>query len=417
MSHRAVMFGAIANGLTRVEGLLMGDDVKRTMQAFRDCGVSMQFKADVLEIEGVGPTGLKAPASAIDLGNSGTSMRLLTGLFAGQNFKTVLTGDASLSNRPMGRVVGPLEQMGAKIGLSDQRTPPVRIFPVDQLKPIDFELPIASAQVKSAVLLAALYASGQTRVVDRYATRDHTENMLKTFCPEQNGIKYSGGDIRIAGHTQLTGQHISVPADFSSAAFFVVAALLVPGSDLVLKNVGINQTRSGLLLALEHMGAKIEKIAVSSQGGMINEPVADLRIRYTSPLSGVEIPVDLVPLMIDEIPILAIAAAMARGQTVLTGCEELRVKESDRIRSVVQGLERLGVKVEERPDGMIIEGGTVQGGQIDSFGDHRIAMAFAVAGAIAESDVDVFDCECVGTSFPGFVEVAEHAGIDICVRT
>ncbi len=402
------MLGSIAKGVTRIKGLLRGEDVSRTIQTFQACGVPIAFQDDGwLVIEGVGLTGLQQPAAEIDLGNSGTSMRLLTGLFAGQTFATVFTGDESLSKRPMRRVVEPLREMGADIALTNSGTPPVHIRPAAKLQPIQWRLPIASAQVKSAILLAALYADGQTRIAEPVVTRDYTETMLTRFGAL---VRRRGIDISIEGKPKLNGQCVEIPVDFSSAAFFIVAALLVGGSELVLENVGVNKTRTGLLSALIAMGAAID---LENQRQVGAELVADLHIRSTDTLQGIDVPADLVPCMIDEIPILAIAAAFAKGRTVLTSCEELRVKESDRIHSVVAGLNTLGIDVTERPDGMIIEGGRVHGGRVDSFGDHRIAMAFAVAGAASEAEVEILNCECVNTSFPGFVEIAQACGIDI----
>ncbi len=408
ISHRAVIIGSIAKGITRVEGLLRGDDVMRTIQAFQACGVRIEFEdSSSLMIEGVGMDGLSAPDSEIDLGNSGTGIRLLTGLFTGQRFETTFTGDQSLSKRPMRRVADPLRLMGADISLSEYGTPPVRIRPVERLHPIDWQLPVASAQVKSAVILAALYARGQTRIKETIPTRDYTFTMLNQFGAN---LQRMNNVISIDKFSRLEGQSVKVPGDFSSAAFFIVAALLVPESELVLLNVGVNQNRIGLLSALDAMGADIE---LQNRRLVGAEAVADIRIRNKGTLTGVEIPVSLVHLMIDEIPILAIAAAVADGRTVLSGCEELRIKESDRIHSVASGLAALGIDVEERPDGMCIEGGQFKGGQVESFGDHRIAMAFAIAGAVSQAEIEVLDCDCVDTSFPQFVSVARNCGIDI----
>jgi len=402
------MIGSIARGTTRVKGLLDSEDVMRTRQALQACGAQIAFKeGGEWVIEGVGLEGLKAPKSDIYLGNSGTSIRLLTGLFAGQQFSTVLTGDPSLSMRPMRRIVDPLSRMGANITLSEEGTPPVRIDPAKSLNSINWCQQIASAQVKSAILLAALYAQATTHITEQVPTRDYTESMLNQFGAS---VQHCGTDISISGRPELKGQAIDVPVDFSSAAFFIVAALLVPSSDLLLENVGINNTRTGLLQALKAMGALI---SIENQRRVAMEWVADLRIQHQKSLQGIKVPAELVPLMIDEIPILAIAAAFAKGRTVLTGCEELRVKESDRIASVANGLAALGIAVEEQPDGMSIEGGRLGSGRVNSFGDHRIAMAFAVAGAVAGRDVEIDNCDCVNTSFPGFVDVARSCGINI----
>lgn len=402
------MLGSIACGQTRIAGLLQGEDVKRTIDAFRLCGVQINSDANDVVIEGVGLNGLSAPQKEIYCGNSGTSMRLLTGLFAGQRFETILTGDDSLTRRPMRRVVDPLQLMGAKINLASDGTPPVHIRPVKELKPIDWTMTVASAQVKSAILLAAIQARGRSRVVESVLTRDYTESLLDQFGCE---LSRDGLEISVNGNPRLMGQELEIPADFSSAAFFIVAASVVPGSDLVLENVGINPTRTGLLSALCAMGALVTLENERSVGA---EPVADLRVRCNDDgLSGIEVDADLVPFMIDEIPILAIAAATANGCTEFSGCEELRVKESDRIHTVAKGLESMGVRVDEHPDGMIIEGGKIHGGEVESFGDHRIAMAFAIAGAVSESKVNVMNCECVKTSFREFEDVARQCGIDI----
>ena len=410
ISHRSVIIASIANGTTRIRGILQGEDVKRTIQAFRDCGVRIESQGEWLLVEGVGLDGLKAPTSEIYLGNSGTSIRLLTGLFSAQKFETVFTGDESLSRRPMKRVVKPLRSMGANISLAEGGTPPVRIHPIDEIKATEWTLTVASAQVQSAILLAGLYAKEQTRVLEPKPIRNHTAIMLDQFGCKVNR---SGLEVTIEGRPDLQGQQVEIPADFSSAAFFIVAGLLVPESELVLQKIGVNETRTGLLSALELMGASIQLENFELVG---KEPVADIRVRSDSQLNGIELPAALVPLMIDEIPILAIAAARSKGRTVISGCEELRVKESDRIRTVVNGLNALGVKVEERPDGMIIEGGAFHGGQVDSFGDHRIAMAFSIAGTVAEGDIEVLNCDCVNTSFPEFTDVALQCGMELVVE-
>ncbi len=408
ISHRAVMLGSIAEGTTEISGLLLGDDVKRTIDALRACDVRIEVKDNTTIIEGVGLNGLKAPQTDIYCGNSGTSIRLLTGLFAAQRFTVRLTGDKSLSVRPMNRVVEPLRRMGAKIELSEQGTPPVKIIAGRRPKPIEWNMLVASAQVKSALLLAGLYAKGKTSVIEPQLTRNHTELLLKQF---GGNIKSVEEKVSIT-NAPLRATNIRVPVDFSSAAFFIVAALLVPGSDLTLKNVGINQTRTGLLVALQDMGAKFEFTKLDFGGG---EPVANIRVRSSEQLIGIDIPPGIVPLMIDEIPILAIAAASAKGRTVLSGCQELRVKESDRIRSIVTGLGRIGVKVEERKDGFVIDGGGITGGTVESFGDHRIAMAFAVAGLVAKQGIEVNNTSCVGTSFPNFAEKAQASGMNLRV--
>lgn len=412
ISHRAVMLGAIADGRTRVSGLLEGEDVLRTIAAFRALGVPMEGPVQGrLVIEGVGREGLQAPAQPLDMGNSGTAMRLMAGLLAGQAFDSVLVGDASLSRRPMGRVAEPLARMGARIETAEGGRPPLRIRGGARLRGIAYTLPVASAQVKSALLLAGLYAEGRTCVTEPAPTRDHTERLLRGFgyvleTPQPGTICLEGGG-------RLRGCDIEVPADLSSAAFFLVAASIAPGSDLLLEHVGINPTRAGVLEILRRMGADIEVLAPREAGG---EPVADLRVR-SARLHGIPIPPEIVPLAIDEFPILFVAAACAQGETVLSGAEELRVKESDRIAVMVQGLKRLGVDARETPDGAVIRGGRpLLGGEVESFGDHRVAMSFAVAALAAEAPILVRDCKNVDTSFPGFAELARHAGLDIDVK-
>ena len=407
ISHRAVMLGAVAQGHSKVEGALMGDDVLNTIGAFRACGVDIRGDETQLLIDGVGLRELNQPRSKIDCGNSGTAIRLLTGLFAGQPHLIRLVGDDSLSKRPMRRIVDPLDAMGARIELSENGTPPVVIRPSSKLQPIQWTLPVASAQVKSAVLLAGLYCDGETTVIEPEVTRDHTEIMLRSFgCP----VRSENRRISLRGGAELHGQSLKVPSDISSAAFFIAAALLIPGSDLTLTEVGINPTRTGLIEVLQEMGGSVELV---SHNDASHEPAAEVRVRYTGELSGVSVDPAIIPRMIDEIPILAVVAAFAKGRTVLSGCEELRVKESDRIFSVASGLKALGVCVEERHDGLAVEGGQVKGGMIDSFGDHRIAMSFAIAGAGSDAEVQIRNCDCVGTSFPGFTMLARECGMNI----
>ena len=357
-------------------------------------------------MHGVGIDGLRAPGAPLDCGNAGTGMRLLSGLLAGQSFDSVLAGDASLSKRPMRRVIEPLSRMGARIDSEAGGLPPLRIHGGQQLHGIDFASEVASAQVKSAVLLAGLYADGETTVREPHPTRDYTERMLSAFGVD---IDFSPGRACLCGGQRLRATDIIVPADFSSAAFFIVAATLVPGSELRLRAVGLNPRRTGLLAALRAMGADIREENHASHGG---EPVADLIVRH-APLSGIEVPVEWVPDMIDEFPILGIAAACAEGVTVIRGAAELRVKESDRIASMASGLHALGVGVEELPDGAIIKGGAFGGGTVESLGDHRVAMAFTVAGQLARSEVLVRDIANVATSFPGFDALARQAGFDL----
>jgi 3-phosphoshikimate 1-carboxyvinyltransferase len=350
--------------------------------------------------------GLKAPRAALDLGNSGTSIRLLSGLLAGQLFDTQLTGDASLRARPMGRVIEPLLLMGADIQGQAGGRPPLQIAGGRPLRGIQYELPMASAQVKSCVLLAGLYSEGGTSVTEPAATRDHTERMLRGFGYE---VTSDNGVISLAGGGSLLATNIDVPADISSAAFFLVAASIAPGSDLLLTHVGINPTRTGVLNILRLMGADI---TVKNQREVGGEPVADIRVRY-APLKGIEIPGEQVPLAIDEFPVLFIAAACAEGRTVLRGAKELRVKESDRIAAMAEGLTTLGIVNEVLEDGIVIEGGTLGGGVIHTHQDHRIAMSFAIAALRAEREISILDCDHVATSFPGFDALARGLGLQI----
>lgn len=414
ISHRAMMLAALADGRTEVTGFLEGADSLATLAAFRAMGVQAEGPVDGrLVIEGVGIDGLRAPGGPLDLGNSGTSMRLLCGLLAGQRFAVTLLGDASLSRRPMRRVTAPLAMMGAQITTSAEGTAPLVLSPGGGLAAIDYALPVASAQVKSCLLLAGLYANGTTRVREPAPTRDHTERMLHAFGWP---VARDGDQVAVTGGGRLTAAPIAVPADISSAAFFLVGASIAAGSDLLLPGVGINPTRVGVINILRGMGADITLLNERMQGG---EPVADLRVRAAT-LRGIAIPEDQVPLAIDEFPALFIAAACADGETVLTGAEELRVKESDRIAVMAEGLAALGVAVEPRADGIRIVGvgadGLLGGGTIDSHGDHRIAMAFAMAALRAAAPIVIDDCDNVETSFPGFPALAAGAGLGIEAR-
>ena len=407
ISHRAIMLGAIAQGQTEISGFLEGEDSLATLNAMRAMGVAIDGpRSGRVVVDGVGLHGLDAPAGPLDLGNSGTSMRLLCGLLAGQAFDVELIGDGSLMKRPMRRVTEPLAAMGARISTTDAGTAPLRIVGGQRLRGIDYHMPVASAQVKSSLLLAGLYASGRTCVAEPAPTRDHTERMLAGMgYPVQRGQ----GTACLAGGAKLGARRIDVPADISSAAFFLVGASIAPGSDLVLEHVGINPTRTGVLEILRLMGADIQVTGMAEIGG---EPVADLRVR-TAQLRGVEIPRELVPLAIDEFPVLFVAAACAQGRTVLTGAEELRVKESDRIQVMAEGLQALGAKAVPTADGMVIDGGALSGGRVDSGGDHRIAMSFSIAALRAQGEVTIDDCVNVDTSFPGFVSLAGGAGLKI----
>lgn len=406
ISHRAIMMGGIAQGRTEVNGFLEGEDTLATLAAFRAMGVAIARDKDRVVIEGVGLRGLKAPQAPLDLGNSGTSMRLLAGLLAGQSFDSTLIGDASLSRRPMRRVTEPLAQMGARIDTSPHGTAPLIIRGGRALHGIDYKSPVASAQVKSCLLLAGLYASGMTRVSEPMLSRDHTERMLAAFgCP----LDIDGNTVALRGGNELRASNIDVPADISSAAFFLVGATIAPGSDLMLKDVGINPTRDGVIAILRSMGANIEVLHQRMQGG---EPVADLRVRY-APLRGINIDPLLVPSAIDEFPAIFIAAACAQGVTTLAGAEELRVKESDRIATMAENLRTVGIAAQPRSDGISIEGGQIMGGVVDAHDDHRVAMAFAMAGLAARGQIAVRNCENVATSFPGFVELAASVGLPI----
>ena len=410
ISHRAIMLGALAEGITEVEGFLEGEDSLATLQAFRDMGVTIEGPEEGrVRVHGVGLKGLQKPHGPLYLGNSGTAMRLFSGLMAGQDFDTELTGDASLSKRPMDRVAVPLRLMGARVNTAEGGRPPLRIEGGQQLNGIDYVLPVASAQVKSCVLLAGLYAEGETRVTEPAPTRDHTERMLQGF---GYSVSREGATVSLGGGGRLTATHIDVPADISSAAFFMVAATITPGADLMLRHVGMNPTRVGVINILRLMGANIQVHNPREVGG---EPVADLRVRH-SPLRGIHIPEEQVPLAIDEFPVLFIAAVCAEGETVLKGAEELRVKESDRIQVMADGLAALGVKTKVTADGIVIRQSDLQGGVVDSHGDHRIAMAFAVASLRAAGPVQIRDCANVATSFPNFVDLACQVGMKVRVE-
>ena len=407
ISHRSIMLGSLAEGTTEVEGFLEGEDALATLQAFRDMGVVIEGPHHGrVTIHGVGLHGLKAPPGPIYLGNSGTSMRLLSGLLAAQSFDTTLTGDASLTKRPMNRVANPLREMGAVIETAAEGRPPMTIRGGHALKGMDYTLPMASAQVKSCLLLAGLYAEGKTSVTEPAPTRDHTERMLRGF---GYPVTVDGATASVeSGHT-LTATHIEVPGDISSSAFFLVAASIADGSDLVLEHVGINPTRTGVIDILRLMGADITLENEREVGG---EPVADLHVRAAR-LKGIEIPEALVPLAIDEFPVLFVAAAVAEGRTILRGAEELRVKESDRIQVMADGLLALGVKCEPTPDGIIIDGGSIGGGEVHGHGDHRISMAFSVASLRATAPIRIHDCANVATSFPNFLALCKQVGMRV----
>lgn len=410
ISHRSIMLGSLAEGTTQVEGFLEGEDALATLQAFRDMGVVIEGPHHgKVTIHGVGLHGLKPPPGPLYLGNSGTSMRLLSGLLAAQPFDTVLTGDASLSKRPMNRVAKPLREMGAVIETGPEGRPPLTIRGGQKLTGMHYDMPMASAQVKSCLLLAGLYAAGETSVTEPAPTRDHTERMLRGF---GYPVSVEGSTARVESGHKLVATHIEVPADISSAAFFLVAASIAEGSELLLEHVGVNPTRTGVIDILKLMGADITLENEREVGG---EPVADIRVR-SAKLKGIDIPEDLVPLAIDEFPVLFVAAACAEGRTVLRGAEELRVKESDRIQVMADGLNALGVKAEPTADGIIIEGGPIGGGEVWSHGDHRIAMSFSVAALRATAPIRIHDCANVATSFPNFIGLANQAGIRVSVE-
>ncbi|MBE8190017.1 MAG: 3-phosphoshikimate 1-carboxyvinyltransferase [Candidatus Thioglobus sp.] len=407
ISHRAIMLGALADGITKISGFLQGEDVLSTLKAFAAMGVKIEQNADKVTIYGVGIFGLKRPEKPIDLGNSGTSVRLISGILVAQDFDSELIGDASLSKRPMGRVIEPLSKMGALISSSNGKLP-LKITGGQALNAIDYQLPVASAQVKSCILLAGLYARGRTCITEPAPTRDHTERMLRGFGQQVNS---SGNSICLTGKAKLTPTQIQVPADISSAAFFMVAASIAKTADITLPAVNINPTRTGIIEILQLMGAKI---SLTNQAEIGGELIADIRI-CNSKLKGINIPEALVPLAIDEFPAIFIAAACATGETILTGAKELRVKESDRIQAMADGLEILGIKNSVLADGIKITGGELQkpSAIIQSHADHRICMAFAVASARCQHPIEIADVDNVKTSFPNFVELANAAGMVI----
>ncbi len=411
ISHRAVMLGSLAEGVTEVSNFLDGEDCLATARAFEQMGAKIQRQGTNLHIKGVGLHGLQAPGGPLDCGNSGTSMRLLSGILAAQPFDSTLTGDDSLRKRPMQRVMTPLADMGALVeSLGGDGRAPLKIHGGRKLNGIRYSLPIASAQVKSCVLLAGLYAAGETEVIEPEKSRDHTERMLTAF---GYPVTVDGKRVTVRGGGRLQGTTIEVPSDISSAAFFLVGAAIVPGSELLLTGVGMNATRAGVVEILRRMGAEIEEGERRHLGG---EPVADLRVRGAK-LKGIDIPEALVSSAIDEFPALFVAAACAQGETLLTGAAELRVKESDRIQVMADGLARLGVSARPTDDGIAITGfgakGSFGGGSIDSHGDHRIAMSFSVAALRARAPIQIQDCANVDTSFPGFAELARSAGLDL----
>ncbi|MDH5518092.1 MAG: 3-phosphoshikimate 1-carboxyvinyltransferase [Gammaproteobacteria bacterium] len=411
ISHRSIMFGSLAEGTTRVTGFLEGEDSLNTLRAFQAMGVQIEGPVNgKVTIHGVGMNGLKKPDVALDMGNSGTSMRLLSGLLSGQAFDLELVGDRSLSKRPMKRVTDPLALMGVLVDTAEGGCPPLKIHGGSAMKGIHYDMPMASAQVKSCLLLAGMYAQGETSVTEPAPTRDHTERMLTAF---GYPVKTSGHTMSLQGGGKLTACDIDVPSDISSAAFFMVMGAIAKEADILIKHVGINPTRTGVIDILKLMGADITLQNPHEVGG---EPVADVRVR-SSQLKGIRVPEELVPLAIDEFPVLFVAAACAQGQTVVTGAHELRVKESDRIQVMADGLQALGVDATATEDGMIINPGPIKSGTVNSHDDHRIAMAFSVASLAAQGEIVIDDCDNVNTSFPTFVELANQVGLHLKTNT
>ena len=406
ISHRAIILAAIADGESRIKNFLQGEDTLATIRVFQKMGVNIKNDRDIIIVKGVGLHGLRAENPTLDFGNSGTSVRLLSGLLSAQNFSSQLIGDASLMKRPMSRIINPLQKMNAKINCTDLGTLPIKIEGGQKIEAIEYELPIFSAQLKSCLLLAGLYAEGTTKIIENTATRDHTERMLANF---SHSVIKKGNQISIKKADRLIGCEIIVPGDFSSAAYFIVAAILTPNSNIILENVGVNPTRNAMIKIMKSMGADVELKNERLESG---EPVATIYAK-TSKLTGIDIPEELVPVAIDELPIILVAAACAKGKTRLSGATELRVKESDRIQSMLDGFISLGIKVKALEDGMIIEGGQYNGGVINSNDDHRIAMAFSIAGIIAKAPIIINSCKNVATSFPGFIDTAKHLGMNI----
>lgn len=405
ISHRSIMLGSIANGITTVRGFLRGDDNMSTIGAFRAMGVRIDDESETVRIHGFGLRGLKEPSDIIDCGNSGTTIRLITGLLAGQSFFSVVTGDQYLRKRPMKRVVEPLSRMGAKIlGRNSGSLAPLAISG-GGLCPIDYESPVSSAQIKSSILLAGLYADGETSVREPSLSRDHSERMFKLFGAS---IDSSDRGVAVRGGIELNAQEVAVPGDISSAAFFIVAALITPGSEILIRDVGVNPTRTGVIDILREMGGKIELLELREVSG---EPMADILVRHST-LKGINISGGVIPRAIDEFPAICVAAACAEGVTTIRNAKELRVKETDRIAAMAGNLRTLGVQVTECDDGMDIVGSDrISGGEVDSFGDHRIAMSLSIAALVASSSITVKDTGCVATSFPNFFSLLEKVSV------
>lgn len=402
ISHRAVMLGSLAKGMTEIKGFLMGEDCLCTIRCFRDLGIPIDILGDKIVITGKGLAGLKEPEDILNVGNSGTTIRLMSGILAGQGFTSIVTGDDSIRRRPMGRVTRPLKEMGAHImGRSEGELAPYAIRGGD-LKAITYQSSVASAQIKSAVLLAGLYASGWTEFIEPAVSRNHSELMLRSFGAQ---VESEGNTVRIKGGPALTAQQVIVPGDISSAAFFMIAGLIVPDSRIVLESIGLNPTRDGIIEVLEAMGARIRVYNTRIAAG---ELMGDIEIQ-ASLLKGVQIGGSIIPRLIDEIPVLAVAGAFSQGVTEIRDAAELKVKESNRILAMAQGLSRMGVRIEELPDGLRIYGGRpLKGASCDSFKDHRIAMALAVAGLASIGDTLIKDADSIGISFPGFTELVEE---------
>lgn len=399
ISHRAVMLGAISKGTTSARGLLDCDDCNYTIRAFRDMGVNITKKGDITSIEGVGLRGLKKPAGPIRVGNSGTSIRILAGILAGQDFEAVLEGDQSLSKRPMKRIVEPLSLMGADIKAASGDFPPIRIRG-GNLRPIDYRMPVSSAQVKSAILFAGLYAGGTTIVEESVKSRDHTERMMKYFGAD---ITVKGLKISLAGGSELDGKAVEVPGDISGASFFIAGAVLLKDSKVTIKNVSINPTRSGILAVLSRMGARVKVLNKVDAF----EPYGDIEAE-SGPLKGIVIEEAQIPGMIDELPVIFVLASLAKGRTVIKGAGELRFKETDRIASMKENLEKMGGYVKVEKDGIVIEGiSQLEGAGLKSYGDHRTCMAMTIAALAAKGSSTIDDVECVNKSFPGFFEILE----------
>ena len=397
ISHRSIIFGALAEGDTIIKNPLISEDVLRTVQAFKNMGVNIEIRESEILIHGVGLDGLKKPNGYIDCGNSGTTARLLSGVLAGQNFSVTLIGDESLSKRPMDRIIFPLRKMGADIFGKDDKYLPLEIKPAKAgLRAIKYEMPVASAQVKSAILLASLFADGTTKIIEKKLTRDHTERMLEHFgC----NISKKGKAIIMDYAGPLKGKNIYVPGDISSAAYFIVAAAMIKGSDLLIRDVGINPTRNGIIQVLKNMGADI---TIYNTRHMNNEPFGDIRVKY-APLTGVFIEKDITGIIIDEIPILAVAASVAKGRTIIRDVKELKYKESNRLYTISKELRRMGAQIETLEDGMIIEGvASLKGTHVYSYGDHRIAMALSIAALVANGETRIDNYECVSISYPNF---------------